>query len=74
MTVPASAFQPFQPFLMERDVYSRGRFGAWLYENGNMDHSVMQGVEVVDSLLLGTKETTWKPMEPSLRELSLARS
>jgi protoporphyrinogen oxidase len=68
------ALAAIQPFLMERDVYSRGRFGAWLYENGNMDHSVMQGVEVVDSLLLGTKETTWKPMEPSLRELSLARS
>ena len=68
------ALAAIQPFLMERDVYSRGRFGAWLYENGNMDHSVMQGVEVVDSLLLGTKETTWKPTEPSLRPLSLATS
>jgi protoporphyrinogen oxidase len=68
------ALATIQPFLMERDVYSRGRFGAWLYENGNMDHSVMQGVEVVDSVLLDTKETTWKPMEPSVRALSLATS
>ena len=37
-----------------------------------MDHSVMQGVEVVDSVLLGTKEATWKPSEPSGRKLSLA--
>jgi protoporphyrinogen oxidase len=48
-----------QPFLLSRDIYSRGRFGAWLYEIGNMDHSVMQGVEVVDSLLLGEPERTW---------------
>jgi protoporphyrinogen oxidase len=68
-----AALAAIQPFLMERGVYSRGRFGAWLYENGNMDHSVMQGVEAVDSLLLGEKETTWKPTEP-LRPLSLATS
>lgn len=66
------ALATIQPFLMANDVYSRGRFGAWLYENGNMDHSVMQGVEVVDSVLLGTKEATWKPIEPSGRALSLA--
>lgn len=56
-----------QPFLMEREVYSRGRFGAWLYEIGNMDHSVMQGVETVNSILLGEEEQTWKPSEPSPR-------
>jgi protoporphyrinogen oxidase len=54
-----------QPFLMSRDVYSRGRFGAWQYEIGNMDHSVMQGVEVVNSVLQGAKEETWKPTLPS---------
>jgi protoporphyrinogen oxidase len=62
------ALAAIQPFLMERDVYSRGRFGAWLYEIGNMDHSVMQGVEVVDSVLSGTKEVTWKPSRSSKRE------
>jgi protoporphyrinogen oxidase len=50
-----------QPYLMSMDIYSRGRFGAWLYEIGNMDHSVMQGVEVVDRLLLGEPEVTWIP-------------
>jgi protoporphyrinogen oxidase len=61
------ALAVIQPFLMERDVYSRGRFGAWQYEVGNMDHSVMQGVEVVNRVLLGAKEETWKPASPSAR-------
>ena len=38
---------------------SGGRFGAWRYEIGNMDHSVMQGVEAVNRLLLNEQETTW---------------
>jgi protoporphyrinogen oxidase len=46
------------PFLEKYDIYSRGRFGFWKYEVGNMDHSVMQGVEVVDRLLLGKPENT----------------
>jgi protoporphyrinogen oxidase len=65
------ALAVIQPFLMERDVYSRGRFGAWQYEVGNMDHSVMQGVEVVNRVLLGAKEETWKPASPSLRSPAL---
>ena len=68
------ALATIQPWLMARDVYSRGRFGAWLYEIGNMDHSVMQGVEVVDGLLLGEKETTWTPSQPAapVRSLNVA--
>jgi hypothetical protein len=50
-----------QSFLMQRDVYSRGRFGAWLYEIGNMDHSAMQGVEFVNSVLFDEPETVWIP-------------
>jgi protoporphyrinogen oxidase len=50
-----------QPWLRERDIWSRGRFGAWLYEIGNMDHSAMQGVEFVDNVLLGEPETVWIP-------------
>ncbi|PNU18900.1 amine oxidase [Geothermobacter hydrogeniphilus] len=46
------------PFLEGHGVYSRGRFGAWKYEVGNMDHSFMQGVEVVDRLVSGTAEKT----------------
>lgn len=48
-----------QPWLMRHGIYSRGRFGAWRYEIGNTDHSVMMGVQLVDHLLIGTPETTW---------------
>lgn len=54
------ALATIQPYLMEHQIYSRGRFGAWEYEIGNMDHSVMQGVELVNHWLLGEPETTWK--------------
>lgn len=54
-----AALSVIHPFLESHDVYSRGRFGAWKYEVGNMDHSFMQGVEIADRLLNGTKETVW---------------
>jgi protoporphyrinogen oxidase len=53
------ALATIQPYLMSAEIYSRGRFGGWLYEIGNMDHSVMQGVEVVNALLLHEPEQTW---------------
>jgi hypothetical protein len=43
--------------MMEKGIYSRGRFGAWRYEIGNMDHSVMMGVEAVNHIMAGEKET-----------------
>lgn len=46
------------PMLEARDVFSRGRFGAWKYEVSNQDHSLMQGVEVVNRLVLNEPETT----------------
>jgi hypothetical protein len=49
-----------QPYLESMDIYSRGRFGGWKYEVGNMDHSVMQGVEVVDRILRGKTEVTYR--------------
>jgi hypothetical protein len=53
------ALAVIQPWLMERGIYSRGRFGAWRYEIGNTDHSVMMGVELADHLVDGTPELTW---------------
>jgi protoporphyrinogen oxidase len=53
------ALAVIQPWLMDQGIYSRGRFGAWRYEIGNTDHSVMMGVETADLLLSGQPETTW---------------
>jgi hypothetical protein len=54
-----AALRTIQPWLMEHGIYSRGRFGAWRYEIGNTDHSVMQGVELADLFTTGKPETTW---------------
>ena len=53
------ALSVIQPWLESRDVYSRGRFGAWKYEIGNMDHSVQMGAEIVERLLRGKPELCW---------------
>ncbi|MBI5154290.1 FAD-dependent oxidoreductase [Candidatus Poribacteria bacterium] len=56
------ALRALLPDLESRGVFSRGRFGAWKYEVSNQDHSLMQGVECVDHLELGTDEwTLWYP-------------
>ena len=46
------------PWLESKGIYSRGRFGMWKYEVSNTDHTLMQGVELVNRLLLGEPETT----------------
>ena len=38
----------------------RGRFGGWKYEVANMDHSVMQGVEWAERMVLGQEERTYR--------------
>jgi hypothetical protein len=53
------ALSVLQPALMEKEIYSRGRFGAWRYEIGNMDHSVMMGAEAVNHILAGEKESVF---------------
>ncbi len=54
------ALRTIHRFLEERKIYSRGRFGGWKYEVGNMDHSVMQGVEWVHRMLHGEEETVYR--------------
>jgi protoporphyrinogen oxidase len=46
-------------YLENYSVYSRGRFGGWRYEVGNMDHSVMQGIEWADRMVRGTEEKVY---------------
>ncbi|OAA71695.1 hypothetical protein LEL_08930 [Akanthomyces lecanii RCEF 1005] len=46
------------PYLQDKDIQSRGRFGSWTYEVGNQDHSFMLGVEAVDRTLFGSVELT----------------
>lgn len=56
-----AAIKKVIPFLEKERILSRGRFGLWLYEIGNMDHSVMQGVEAVDRILKRKKEIVVAP-------------
>ena len=46
------------PFLEAHDIYCRGRFGMWKYEVSNTDHTLMQGVELVNRLMLNEPEST----------------
>jgi len=46
------------PYLEQHEVYSRGRFGMWKYEVSNTDHTLMQGVELINRLLLNEAEQT----------------
>jgi UDP-galactopyranose mutase len=51
-----AALRTIHPWFHEQQVFSRGRFGAWRYEVGNMDHSVAQGVEWANRALQGEVE------------------
>ncbi len=53
------ALAVLQPALLDHKIYSRGRFGSWRYEIGNMDHSVMMGAEAVGHALSGENESVF---------------
>lgn len=44
------ALQEITPIFESKNIYSCGRFGAWKYEIGNMDHSFIQGVKCVENI------------------------
>jgi protoporphyrinogen oxidase len=48
-----------QEYLASQRILSRGRFGGWKYEIGNMDHSLIQGIEAIDRILLQQPETVY---------------
>jgi protoporphyrinogen oxidase len=54
-----AALEAIQPWLMEHDIYSRGRFGSWRYEIGNMDHAVKMGIDAARMLVTGVEEELW---------------
>ena len=56
-----AALAVVQPWLMAHDVYSRGRFGSWRYEIGNMDHAAKMGIDAAHLLLEGRPEELWTP-------------
>jgi len=53
------ALAVIQPWLAAHDIHSRGRFGSWRYEIGNMDHAVKMGVDVARRLTEGRPEELW---------------
>jgi protoporphyrinogen oxidase len=50
------ALAVIEPWLRERGVYSRGRFGSWRYEIGNMDHAVKMGIDAARRIVEGSPE------------------
>jgi hypothetical protein len=55
-----ASLDTIQPWLAERGVLSRGRFGSWRYELGNMDHAVKMGIDAARHLILGEAEELWR--------------
>ncbi len=45
---------------MGQGILSRGRFGSWRYEMGNMDHAVKMGIDAARCLVTGEDEELWR--------------
>jgi protoporphyrinogen oxidase len=54
-----AALEVIQPWLMGHDIISRGRFGSWRYEIGNMDHAVKMGMDAARFIVNQTPEELW---------------
>ena len=54
-----AALEVIQRWLLKHRIYSRGRFGTWRYEIGNMDHAVKMGIDVARLLVEGRPEGLW---------------
>jgi len=44
-------------FLDSKNIYSRGRFGAWSYKYGNTDHAIRYGLDVANRIAENKKES-----------------
>ncbi len=70
-----AALEQADQFLLEDDIYSRGRFGMWKYEVANQDHSFSQGVEAVERILQSAEElTVYHPEIVNTREKKRRRT
>lgn len=54
-----SQLERIHNILEQYDIFSRGRFGGWKYEVANMDHCMMQGVEIARRICNDKKEITY---------------
>lgn len=50
------ALRTLLPWFDRQGVLSRGRFGTWRYEVGNMDHAVKMGIDAARRIVDGTPE------------------
>ncbi len=55
------ALAVIQPWLRERGILSRGRFGTWRYEIGNMDHAVKMGIDAARAFGIDASEELVDP-------------
>ena len=55
------ALATIQSWLQQHNIFSRGRFGSWRYEIGNMDHAVKMGIDLARLLVEGRPEELWTP-------------